>query len=138
VITDLPGTTSSFNKVKSSTNATAGLQDTNLARVKAAQEYLTRCDHVFIVVRIQRAITDYSVKSSLHAAIAQNVPLGADDSPRKALEIAIICTRSEVLQHTHTPLVDHLLIGSRILTLKMLKESFLVLTRSCHCFLRKV
>ncbi|OQD86148.1 hypothetical protein PENANT_c008G00195 [Penicillium antarcticum] len=55
VITDLPG-----------------LQDTNLARVKAAQEYLTKCDYVFIVVRIQRAITDQSVKSCLHAAITQN------------------------------------------------------------------
>lgn len=44
-----------------------GYRDINLARVKKAQQYLISCDEVFIVARINRAVTDQSVKESIRA-----------------------------------------------------------------------
>lgn len=73
-----------------------GLLDVNLARVKATQEYLSRCDHIFIIANISRAITDQSLKSSLYAAIARHAPLGLEASARKGAQIAVVCTKSEV------------------------------------------
>ena len=76
-----------------------GLQDTNLARVKATQMYLMKCDNVFIVAHISRAITDQSLKSSLYAAFARHVPLAFEDSAGRGLNLAVICTKSEVTPH---------------------------------------
>ncbi len=48
----------------------AGLQDTNLARVKATQDYLMRCNNIFIVAKISRAITDQSLQTSLFKVLS--------------------------------------------------------------------
>ncbi|EXV00317.1 Ras GTPase family protein [Metarhizium robertsii] len=72
-----------------------GLQDTNLARVKATQDYLMKCNSVFIVANISRAITDQSLKSSLFSVLSRHVPLELEESGAKALRIAVICTRAE-------------------------------------------
>ncbi|TLD06663.1 uncharacterized protein PgNI_08716 [Pyricularia grisea] len=75
-----------------------GLQDTNLARVRATQDYLMRCENVFVVANIARAITDQSLKSSLYNVLAKNVPLTweeADSKGRGLINIAVVCTKSE-------------------------------------------
>lgn len=74
-----------------------GLQDTNLARVKATQDYLMKCNTVFIVANISRAITDQSLQSSLFAVLSRHLPLELEKSKAKALSVAVVCTRAEVL-----------------------------------------
>lgn len=73
-----------------------GLHDTNFARVKATQDYLMKCNTVFIVANISRAITDQSLKSSLFSVLSRHVPLELEESGAKALRVAVICTRVEV------------------------------------------
>ncbi|KFY44636.1 hypothetical protein V495_03340 [Pseudogymnoascus sp. VKM F-4514 (FW-929)] len=74
----------------------AGLQDTNLARVKATQDYLLRCDHIFVVTKISRAITNQSLKSSLVSVVSKHAEMEWDDlSGAGGMKIAIICTNSE-------------------------------------------
>jgi hypothetical protein len=75
-----------------------GLHDTNLARVKATQHYLVKCDHIFIVAKISRAITDQSLKSSLYTILSQHVQLEWEKSGGQSLKFAIVCTKSEVRQ----------------------------------------
>jgi len=78
----------------------AGLQDTNLARVKATQDYLLRCDHIFVVTKISRAITNQSLKSSLVSVVSKHAEMEWDDlSGAGGMKIAIICTNSEVILH---------------------------------------
>ncbi|KAJ5639534.1 uncharacterized protein N7484_007396 [Penicillium longicatenatum] len=72
-----------------------GLLDVNLARVRATQEYISRCDHIFLVANISRAITDQSLKSSLYAAMNHHAPQGLEVSARKESQIAVICTNAE-------------------------------------------
>ncbi|KAM4054595.1 dynamin family protein [Hirsutella rhossiliensis] len=72
-----------------------GLQDTNLARVRATQDYMMRCNNVFVVANIARAITDQSLKSSLYSALSRNVPFEWEDSGAKAMNVAVVCTRIE-------------------------------------------
>ncbi|KAH6656869.1 hypothetical protein BKA67DRAFT_553428 [Truncatella angustata] len=72
-----------------------GLQDTNLARVRATQEYLLKCNTVFLVTNISRAITDQSLKSSLYKVLSQHLPVAWEESGAKGLRIAVVCTRSE-------------------------------------------
>ncbi|KAJ9136605.1 Ras GTPase family protein [Pleurostoma richardsiae] len=72
-----------------------GLQDTNLARVRATQDYLMRCNNIFIVAKISRAITDQSLKTSLFTVLARQVPLEWDESAAKSLNVAVVCTKSE-------------------------------------------
>ncbi|KFY77671.1 hypothetical protein V499_03018 [Pseudogymnoascus sp. VKM F-103] len=72
-----------------------GLHDTNLARVKAAQDYLLRCDHIFVVARISRAITNESLKSSFFSVVSKHAALEWEESGGKGMKIAIICTNSE-------------------------------------------
>lgn len=75
---------------------TLGLQDTNLARVRATQKYLMKCDHVFIVAKISRAITDQSLKSSLYTIIKRHAPLEWEETAGQNFRIAVVCTKSEV------------------------------------------
>jgi hypothetical protein len=77
-------------------NVLLGLQDTNLARVQATQDYLLRCDHIFIIAKISRAITDQSLKSSLYHALSKHVPLEWENTAGRYLNVAVVCTRSEV------------------------------------------
>lgn len=73
-----------------------GLQDTNLARVRATEKYLMRCDNILVVANIIRAITDQSLKSSLYKVLARHVPLEWEESGGKGLNVAVVCTRTEV------------------------------------------
>ncbi|EFQ96945.1 hypothetical protein MGYG_08870 [Nannizzia gypsea CBS 118893] len=72
-----------------------GLQDTNLARVQATQKYLMRCDNIFLVTNIARAITDSSLKSSIYNVISRHVPAEWEKSAGKNLKLAVVCTKSE-------------------------------------------
>ncbi|KAH6623816.1 hypothetical protein F5144DRAFT_584407 [Chaetomium tenue] len=72
-----------------------GLQDTNLARVCATHDYLLRCNHILIVAKISRAITDASLKSSLFSVLSRHVPLEWEETGAKSLKIAVVCTGME-------------------------------------------
>ena len=54
------------------------------------------CNNIFIVARISRAITDQSLKSSLYQVLARHVPLEWEESGGKSLNVAVVCTKSEV------------------------------------------
>lgn len=56
-----------------------------------------KCDNVFIVAKISRAITDQSLKSSLYNILARHAPIEFEESGAKNLNLAIVCTKSEVL-----------------------------------------
>lgn len=73
-----------------------GLQDTNLARIRATQDYLMRCDNVLIVAKISRAVTDRSLQSSLFSAFSRHVPQEWEESAASSLNIAVVCTKSDV------------------------------------------
>ncbi|KAK3306258.1 uncharacterized protein B0T15DRAFT_396538 [Chaetomium strumarium] len=72
-----------------------GLQDTNLARVRATHDYLLKCNHIFIVAKISRAITDRSLQSSLFSVLSRHVPLEWEESAAQSLRIAVVCTKTE-------------------------------------------
>ncbi|KAH7316951.1 hypothetical protein B0I35DRAFT_434291 [Stachybotrys elegans] len=72
-----------------------GLHDTNLARVRATQDYLIKCDNIIIVAKISRAITDQSLKSSLFHVFSQHVPAEWEQSGAQNFKVAVVCTRSE-------------------------------------------
>jgi len=55
-----------------------------------------KCDNVFIVAKISRAITDQSLKSSLYSILARHAPVEWEESGVKSLNLAIVCTKSEV------------------------------------------
>jgi hypothetical protein len=75
-----------------------GLQDTNLARVRTTQKYILNCDHVFIVARITRAVTDNALQSALYSELARHMPLAWEKSGDLGmnLKVAVICTKTEV------------------------------------------
>ncbi|MBE3047624.1 hypothetical protein IMZ48_34945 [Candidatus Bathyarchaeota archaeon] len=83
-----------------------GLQDTNLARVRATQDYLMRCDNIFIVTNIARAITNSSLCSSLFSVMSRHKPQDGDESRAKNQNIAIVCTRSDVCRSSVPPLAS--------------------------------
>jgi hypothetical protein len=58
--------------------------------------YLLKCDHVFIVAKISRAITDQSLKSSLYTVLARHAPLEWEETAGQSFRIAVVCTKSEV------------------------------------------
>lgn len=76
-----------------------GLQDTNLARVRSTQDYLVKCDNIIIVANISRAITDQSLKSSLFFALSRHVPTEWEQSGAQKFKIAVVCTKSEDINH---------------------------------------
>lgn len=97
ILADLPGKSNHLGatwKLAYTTNL--GLQDTNLARVRATQDYLMKCNNIFIVAKISRAITDQSLKSSLFSVLSRHVPLEWEESGAKSLNIAVVCTKSDV------------------------------------------
>ena len=85
-----------LNPVKTNIESGLGLQDTNLARVRATQDYLMQCDQIFIVAKIARAITNKSVKSSMYWALSRHAPMEWEESAGKNLNVSLVCTRSEV------------------------------------------
>ncbi|CAG2005293.1 unnamed protein product [Fusarium graminearum] len=72
-----------------------GLQDTNLARVGATQDYLIKCDNILIVAKISRAITDQSLKSSLFYVLSRHMPMEWEQSGTQRLNVSVVCTKSE-------------------------------------------
>ena len=102
VLADLPGKGNNapvFGKTFGhwlGSDVVSGLQDTNLARVRATHDYLLKCHHIFIVADISRAITDQSLKSSLFSVISRHVPLEWEKSAAESLKIAVVCTKTEV------------------------------------------
>ena len=74
----------------------AGLHDTNLARVKATQDYLLKCDKILIVSKIARVITDQSVSTALFSVVARHMPMEWKESGGKKLKLALVCTEAEV------------------------------------------
>lgn len=72
-----------------------GLQDTNLARVRATQDYLIKCDTIMIVAKISRAITDQSLKSSLFYVLSRHMPMEWEQSGTQRLNVSVVCTKSE-------------------------------------------
>ncbi|KAH7032663.1 uncharacterized protein B0I36DRAFT_361443 [Microdochium trichocladiopsis] len=71
-----------------------GLQDTNLARVRASQKYITHCDQILVVAQIGRAITDDSLHSSLKDIIKQHMATELESTARRP-RVAVVCTRSD-------------------------------------------
>ncbi|PCD21564.1 hypothetical protein FGRA07_11678 [Fusarium graminearum] len=71
------------------------LQDTNLARVGAIQDYLIKCDNILIVAKISRAITDQSLKSSLFYVLSRHMPMEWEQSGTQRLNVSVVCTKSE-------------------------------------------
>lgn len=69
------------------------------SRVKATQDYLLRCDHIFVVTKISQAITNQSVKSSLMSVVSEHAELEWDETGGKGMKIAVVCTNSEVALH---------------------------------------
>jgi len=55
-----------------------------------------KCDNVFIVAKISRAITDQSLKSSLYSILARHAPVEWEESGVRSLNLAVVCTKSEV------------------------------------------
>ncbi|KAJ4027854.1 hypothetical protein NW752_000099 [Fusarium irregulare] len=72
-----------------------GLQDTNLARVRATQDFLIKCDTIMIVAKISRAITDQSLKSSLFYVLSRHMPMEWEQSGTQRLNVAVVCTKSK-------------------------------------------
>lgn len=76
-----------------------GLEDTNLARIRITQDYLMKCDNIFLVAKISRAITDQSLKSSLYSVLSRHMHSESNDTEgqrRKDFSISVICTKTEV------------------------------------------
>lgn len=64
-----------------------GLRDHNSARKAITERYLRQCHHIFAVARIDRAITDESVKEIFELARRANLT-----------KVDVVCTRSEDVQ----------------------------------------
>ena len=55
-----------------------------------------KCDHIFLVTNIARAITDSSLKSSMYNVLSHYVPVEWEESTGKYMKLAVVCTKSEV------------------------------------------
>ncbi|KAH7071874.1 hypothetical protein BKA63DRAFT_492539 [Paraphoma chrysanthemicola] len=64
-----------------------GLRDLNSARQNITERYVRKCHQVFVVARIDRAITDESIKQIFELARRVNLS-----------KVDIVCTRSEDIQ----------------------------------------
>lgn len=116
ILADLPGLWLRFsNALTNQLTKYIGLHDTNLARVKATQDYLLRCDHIFIVAKISRAITDQSLKSSLYSILSRHAELEWEESAGKSMKVAVVCTKSEVVVYYKIKPRGHGLHITRIL-----------------------
>ena len=62
-----------------------GLRDVNPARQNITERYVRQCNQIFAVARIDRAITDQSIKDVLDLA-----------NHAKLSNVSVVCTGSEV------------------------------------------
>lgn len=67
-----------------------GYRDTNLARVKKAEQYLIGCDEVFVVANIKRVTSDESVEAILKQSLGPRL--------KENKSITVICTHADVYQ----------------------------------------
>ncbi|KAJ5195100.1 uncharacterized protein N7498_008538 [Penicillium cinerascens] len=74
-----------------------GLLDTSLAKVKAAQEYLSRCDRVFHVTDIRRALTNQLLETSLYSTAPHDASTSEGGSTKRWSRTAVICTMSDAI-----------------------------------------
>lgn len=74
-----------------------GLGDTNMARVRATQRYLQRCDHILVLTRISRAVTDEGLQDTITKTLEKyaSIDLSANSISRRKLSLSIVCTHSE-------------------------------------------
>src|ERR1700761_5226018 len=73
-----------------------GLQDTNLARVKATERYLFQCDHFFVISNISRILTDQNLKTSLIQVLSKHMLLDSI-SGKQHPKFTIVCTKADDL-----------------------------------------
>ena len=66
----------------------------NLARVKATEDYILGADHIFIVAKISRVVSNQSLKACLHT-VRRHVPNEWEEHGAKRLNITVVCTRAE-------------------------------------------
>ena len=64
-----------------------GLRDSNIARTRRVEQYLYRCDQVFVVANINRAVTDQSVKNQICAR-------GSELQSHR--NVCVVCTHADV------------------------------------------
>ena len=55
-----------------------------------------KCDHIFVVAEINRAVASRSLQSSVSGILKRHVPIGWKASGGKHLGVVVICTKSEV------------------------------------------
>lgn len=73
-----------------------GLEDVNLARVRATHDYLARCDSVLIVGRITQAVSDASLQFRLRMSLKQHALSLLRQGNAPDIKVAFVCTHSEV------------------------------------------
>lgn len=88
ILADLPGLTLPFHCIYPHIDSDLGYHDINLARVRRAEQYLDHCDEVFVVAKIDRVITNPSVKDFLRSILSPNLKITRN--------VSIICTRADV------------------------------------------
>ena len=67
-----------------------------------------RCDNILIVAKISRAITDRSLQSSLFSVFSRHVPQEWEETAARGLNIAVVCTKSDVSEQHLFPFTTHL------------------------------
>jgi hypothetical protein len=55
-----------------------------------------KCNHIFIVKNIARAVSNESLQSSFFSVLSRHAPMEWEESGAHGLKIAVVCTRTEV------------------------------------------
>ncbi|KAH7024424.1 uncharacterized protein B0I36DRAFT_331391 [Microdochium trichocladiopsis] len=71
-----------------------GLQDSNGTPVRTVTDYLAGCDHLFMVSRIHRAVTDDTLWQSITKAISDYAPSKWETVSDK-MNLTIVCTMAD-------------------------------------------
>lgn len=72
-----------------------GLGDTNMARVRATQKYLLRCDHIFVLAKITRAVTDEGLQRIINKTIERYASIELRAPSRRRVPLSIIATHTD-------------------------------------------
>jgi hypothetical protein len=56
-----------------------------------------KCDHVFVVADIKRAITNHTLKSSIDEVVSRHARYEWKESGGAKLKVSVVCTNSEVI-----------------------------------------
>lgn len=74
-----------------------GLRDINIARIRRVEQFLFKCNQVFVVANINRAVTDQSVKAQICAR---------GSKLQNLRNVCVVCTHADVswrLFHGYSP-----------------------------------